>query len=223
MTLVDQSASLVRRTRAGDQNAEATIYEVGEHARRGVPLAQQAFSFIMSYIQANPNPGYRLADGPPMVMKTSGKGTMPVQRGGSMLTARMAGEMRKPQLARGALQGLRSPEDMAGCILDACQCRNGLQAAAVVLARGPLLTNPVVGKLGEYNFGHEKSRRAFFHGVQFSGEQEFREVAPALEPNLRRCLAIGQCVGRARALQAVRMPGSRIGAYNEVAGWEMGE
>ena len=34
--LVDQTAaSLVRRSRAGDQNATATLYRIGEEARKG--------------------------------------------------------------------------------------------------------------------------------------------------------------------------------------------
>ena len=68
-----------------------------------------------------------------------------------------------------------------------------------------------------------KTAAVFFHGVRFPTEASWKEVAPHLDPPMRRCLAVGQCVGRARRLQAVRMPRSRISGYSEVAGWELGE
>jgi hypothetical protein len=98
-----------------------------------------------------------------------------------------------------------------------------MPAAAAVLASGPLLTNPVIQDLGTANFGSEEPAAVFFHGVRFPTEASWKEVAPHLDPPMRRCLAVGQCVGRARRLQAVRMPRSRISGYSEVAGWELGE
>lgn len=232
-SMVDQAASLVRRARAGDQNAEATIYEIGRRARGGHPVATQAFAFVKRFIDTNPATEYTLGDEGPLVLPTAemqapSRAMVRASATGVSATSqrpviRKDPEMRKSPLPPGALQGLRDQESFALCIVDACKYRHGLKAASVVLSNGPLLTNNRIARLGQVNFGHDESRQAFFQGVQFCGENDWMRLAPGMESNLQRCMAIGQCVGRARRLQAVRMPRSRISMYNDAVGWELGE
>jgi hypothetical protein len=213
--LVEQSAALVRRSRAGDQNAQATIYRIGQEARKGQNRrAATAFALIQKFIKEHPSENDD--EGPlpkdaPIIMAT------PVT-----VEVRKDPELRKPPLPRGALNGIFSG-DVAMTILNAARYRHGLSAAAAVLASGPPLTVDAVKRLAATNFGSEMSKRAFLYGVQFCGEREFMRTAPSLEPSGRRCLAIGQCIGRARKLQMVRRRGAPISAYDRLAGWELGE
>lgn len=211
--IVQQSGALVRRARAGDQNALATILKVGEAARAGGARAAAAFSAIKQYIESNPAKEFTLGAEAPVVMDTPQSTPMKT----------VDPELRKPPLPRGIFDRLFDPEYFALCIVKACGYRHGLPAAATVLASGPPLTNQAIQQIGLSQFGSDESTAVFYHGVRFSGEESWKEVAPHLDPPLRRCLAIGQCVGRARKIQAVRQPGSRIGAYSETAGWELGE
>ena len=211
--LVQQSGALVRRARAGDQNALATILKVGEAARSGGQRALQAFSYIKSYIDSNPAQEFVLGAEAPVVMDTPQ----------APLAKIPDPELRKPVLPRGIFDRLFDPDYFALCIVRACGYRHGLPAAATVLASGPPLTGQAIQQIGLSQFGSDESTAVFYHGVKFCGESAWKEVAPHLDPPLRRCLAIGQCVGRARKIQQVRQPGSRIGAYSETAGWELGE
>lgn len=227
--LAVQAASYVRRARAGDENAMAMLARIGEESRKGNKRASAAFAAMKDYIDRHPAQPFTLgaeaaviADTPQTSSADSGSGYSQAITAPARPSSRDL-EKRKPPLPRGIFDKLFDPEDFALTVVRACGYRNGLPAASVVLASGPLLTKPVVQQLGVSNFGSEESTAVFFHGVKFSGEASWAEVAPHLDPPLRRCLAIGQCVGRARRLQAIRMPGSAISNYSEVAGWELGE
>jgi hypothetical protein len=218
--LAEETAAFVRRARAGDENAAAMLYRIGEEARKGTnQRALTAFAAIKTYIDRNPAKPFQLGTEPPIVANTPATkaplATVPRKQ--------IDPEMRKAPLPRGIFEKLFDPEAFAVVVVRACQFRNGIAAAAVVLASGPPLTNQAIHELGLSQFASDESSAMFFHGVKFSGESAWCEVAPHLDPALRRCLAIGQCVGRARRLQAVRTNGSRIGSYSEVAGWELGE
>lgn len=63
----------------------------------------------------------------------------------------------------------------------------------------------------------------YLYGVQFCSDDDWQRAAPRLQGPMRLCMMIGQCVGRARKLQAIRMPKSSISRFSEVAGWELGE
>ena len=218
---IDQTvASLVRRSRAGDQNATAMITRVGEEARRGTPRAVQAAGAIKKFIESNPSQDFVLGAEPVLVMDPPANDStaiVPVKPSKAEI------ERKKPTLPRGAFDHLFDPEQTAVTIIKCCGYRNGLQAAAVALAAGPPLTNDAVMRFGAENFGSDESTNAFFYGVKFTGDEDFAEVAPYFDKPLRRCLAIGQCFGRARKLQAIRQRGSSISAYAPVAGWELGE
>jgi len=213
--MASEAASLVRRSRAGDQNAQALIAMVGREARKGVPRARTAFELLRQYIDANPPQEFALGTEPALVMdppKVSLVKTKPAKK--------MDPELRKPPLPRGSLEGLFYPDQMAICILRACAYRHGLQGAAVVLAGGPPLTNDRVEEIGSSNFG--KDTDEFFYGVRFCGEGAWKEVAPSLDLMGQQCLAVGQCIGRARKIQALRR-GGRISSVSPTVGWELGE
>jgi hypothetical protein len=218
--MVTQAASYVRRARAGDENAMAMLYRIGEEARKGNPRVTAAFAACKEYIDRNPAQPFVLGAEPPIVADS------PKQAASTALVVdppKVNPELRKPVLPRGIFDRLFDPDYFAVVIVRACQYRNGLPAAAAVLAAGPTLTNPVIHELGVRNFGTDEPAAIFFHGVKFSGEDAWSEVAPHLDIPLRRCLAVGQCIGRARKIQALRQPNSRISQYSEVAGWELGE
>lgn len=210
--ITQQVPSLVRRARAGDENAMAVIARIGQEARKGGERAKVAFVAVQKYIEGNPAQPFQLGTEAAVVMETP----KPAE-------VKRDPELDKPKLPRGIFEGLFDPDSFALVVLRACQYRHGLSATAVVLASGPMLTNPVIHEMGLSNFGSQESSALFFHGVQNPDEKTWMQVAPYLDGTARRCLAIGQCVGRARRIQAVRMPRSRIGAYSEVAGWELGE
>jgi hypothetical protein len=217
--LATQAASYVRRARAGDENAMGMLARIGEEARKGNRRASAAFAVAKDFIDRNPAVPFQLGGEPALI----------ADKGGSIAENAIAPikkvdyELRKPPMPRGVLDKLFDPEYLALVIVRACQFRHGLAAAAVVLASGPPLTANAIQQLSSTNFEGQEPRAVFYHGVKFSGEDAWLEVAPHLDVPLRRCLAIGQCVGKARGIQAVRMPGSVITAYAPVAGWELGE
>jgi hypothetical protein len=216
--LVSQAAVYVRRSRAGDQNATAMLRRVGAEARKGNQRAAQSFEAMKAYIEQNPAQPFQLG-AEPVVIAEGSLGSKVADTPPKAVNL----ELRKPPLPRGIFERLFDPEFFAIVIVRACQYRNGLPAAAAVLASGPALTNNAIRQIGASNFGSEESTATFFHGVKFPDEKAWAEVAPHLDLPLRRCLAIGQCVGRARKIQAVRLPNSTITQYSDVAGWELGE
>lgn len=233
---VDQAAGLVKRTRAGDQNAQATIYRIGEEARKGKNRRVVAMAAaIKQYMDTHPAVEFTLGAEPAIIAATPQAPPKQKQQSTALAVSpraalatqkdrrRAAIEARKPPLPRGIFDRLFDPEHFSLVIVRACQYRNGLPAAAVVLASGPPLTGHAIRELGYSQFGSDEASSIFFHGVKFHGEDAWNEVAPHIDPSLRRSLAVGQCVGRARRIQAVRMPKSQISAYSLVAGWELGE
>ncbi len=222
--LVDRAGALVRRSRAGDQNATATIYEIGQAARKGNnSRASAIFQAIQNYVASNPFQPFRLGAGEVLVAKPSVAGESDALALTPEKPTHRDIEARKPPVPRGLYDKIFNPEERALAIVRAAKYRNGIAGAAAVLASGPLLTRQVVEEMGMTEFGSEESTATFFHGVKFPDEATWADVAPHLEPPLRRCFVIGQCVGRARKIQQVRQPGSQIGAFSQVAGWELGE
>lgn len=229
--LVQQKAAeLVTRSRAGDQNATALLVRIGEEARKGGVQAMRAFQAAQQYIASNPAQEFQLGAETALVMDPPTAPSTALARyeagaadpgDGTAITK--AREKRKPRLPRGIFDRIFHPDFTAITIVRAAQYQNGIPAAAVVLAGGPPLTPPVIREFGASNFGSEESTGAFFHGVKNPGVSAWQKIAPHLAPPLRRCLVIGQCIGRARRIQQVRQPGSAIGDYSEVAGWELGE
>jgi len=231
----EHARALVRRTRAGDQNAWATIYRIGEEARKGGNKRADAMAqAIKQQLAAPSTDDFELGAEPALVLdpprggsggRTPAAAPAPAEAP-TPATARdkaALAENRKPPVPRGLLDRIFDPEQMAETIIKACGYRHGLQAAAVVLAAGPPLSNLRLGEIAKANFGSEESMGAFIPGVKFSDDAAWYEVAPQLSLPLKRCLAIGQCLGRARRLQMARQPKSRISDYSEVAGWELGE
>lgn len=217
LAVVNAAAELVRRSYAGDQNATATLYRIGEEARKGNQRAVVSYQAAKAYIDKNPAQPFRLGIEEPVLIA---EGSVSTESSEPAKT--QSAEVRKPPVPRGLFDKLFNPELTALCIVRACHYKNGMPAAAAVLASGPPLTNPVVSQFGRDNFGSEEARAVFFHGVRNSSTDSWDQVAPQLDMPSKRCFAIGQCFGRARNIQAVRA-GGPVTAISPVAGWELGE
>lgn len=133
MTMPQQAVALVRRTRAGDQNAWATIYRIGEEARKGQPRARQAFELIKRFIERSPAAEYTLGAETAVVMDTPA---------GSVADP----EASKPMLPKGSLSQILDTDVTARVIANAWKYKNGMPGAAVALAAGPPLVEPLVAR-----------------------------------------------------------------------------
>jgi len=214
-SIADQVSALVRRSRVGDENAMAMIYRVGQEARKGNPKAARAAAAIEAYAKANP-PTPLSIDMPKPVIADP-----PVAADAGVVVWQDNAEARKPPLPRGALQGVLDPDHFCDVIAGAARYRFGVDAAATVLATGQPLTRGAIESVAE-KFD-EKPAKIFLYGVSRCTQDDWERAAPAMNGDGRYYLVVGQCFGRARRLQALRQPGSRIGAYSKVAGWELGE
>jgi hypothetical protein len=237
-TLDAHAAALVNRARVGDQNAAALIKKVGKIVRGEVPgnsgKAKKAFASIQKFLAANPvipgtgapNKGGQFGYGgtvsptippaPQALMDTSFSG----DSGEGSRSRQQKQEL--PTLPKGAFDKLFDPDRFQGIVVAACRYRCGLDAAAVVLAAGPTLSKEDVSGLGMSGFGSEAATQAFFMGVKYPLERDLPRMKN-LDAVLKRAFVVGQCVGRAWRIQAVRRPGSRIGLWSSGAGWELGE
>jgi hypothetical protein len=127
-----------------------------------------------------------------------------------------------PSLPRGSLSRIFDLEDMPIVVAKACRYRDGLGAAALVLAGGPEITREKVQEMALSLFGSDDASTAFLFGVKNPTDEDREEIAEELDVDLRAPLVAGQCVGRAIRIQQVRQ-GYPIGIYDLMAGWELGE
>jgi hypothetical protein len=219
--IVDQAAALVRRSRAGDQNAMAQIFLIGQNARKGDKRAKYSAQAIQQYIQDNPPETtniVRIGDEPPVIMDSpdiSRRAMMHGEDGSNEIAS-------KPTLPRGALSGVCDPDHYADVIVKASEFQNGIDAAAVVLAAGRMLTRDAIDDIVESDLG-EKEAKIFLFGVMRCTPEDWEKTAPNLNDQGKKYLTLGQCFGRARRLQAIRQPSTRISKFAPVAGWELGE
>jgi hypothetical protein len=227
--LATQAASIVRRARVGDQNAMALIRQVGKAARDGTSTkAKKAYALIQKYINKNPTAIKANATNSGGLFGFGGDvhGLAPAPTAGLISDEPKAVkpqvDQRKP-LERGSLDRISDPDVVHAVILRACQYRNGFQAAAVALAACQSLSKDTVTEMGASLFGSEAASQAFFYGVKHCTDVDAHQVAKAFDDYLKKPFVVGQCVGRAWRIQAVRRADSRIGLYSPVAGWEMGE
>jgi hypothetical protein len=226
------AAALVNRARVGDQNAMALIKKVGVVARNGNSgKAKKAFASIQRFLAANPvaSSGNAPNKGGQFGYGGSVSPTIPPAPQALMDASSFSGERsREPQkqelptLPKGAFDKLFDPDHFQKIVIAACKYKSGLDAAAVVLAAGPTLSKEDVNTIGMSGFGSEAATQAFFMGVKYPLERDMVRMKP-LDPGLKRAFVVGQCVGRAWRIQAVRRPGSRIGLWSPGAGWELGE
>jgi hypothetical protein len=232
------AAALVNRARVGDQNAMALIKKVGVRARSGDSgKARKAFAAISRFIEKNPvmgvagtppNEGGQFGYGgtvsatippaPQALVDTAFSGEGRERHGGAVMDRRQE----LPPLPKGALDRLFDPDSFQKIVIACCKYNHGLDAAAVVLAAGPTLSAEDVQGLGMSGFGSEAATQAFFMGVKYPLAQDMVRMKD-FDVVLKRAFVIGQCVGRAWRIQAVRRPGSRIGLWSPGAGWELGE
>jgi hypothetical protein len=243
------AASWVNRARNGDQIAQACLMGVAKgaeaEAKQGVPPSQRRYQryydAAMSAVKAKaPKKWWSLFSGQKPVLeepttaralvKKAAKSTLvsltpaeekranSVRSDGTIVVADP--ELSKPALPKGSLDGILDPDKCTSVIANAWKYAHGLDAAALVLANGPTLDMEQIATMGISAFGSESATHTFFNGVRFSGDADYQAAAPALDVVLRQCLVVGQCVGRARKIQAMRNPRVRLGG---TLGWELGE
>lgn len=217
-----QVGPLVRRSRAGDENAMAQITLIGQRARKGDKRAMYSAKMIEAYAKAHPPEETNILqigqDMPtPMVMDSPA--------GDSRVTV-IAGESdasdAAPPLPRGALDGVCDPDHFVDRIAQAGSYKNGIDAVAVVLAAKRPLTRDMIEDIAENDLD-EKEGQIFLFGVARCTPEDWAKTAPSLNEKGRKYLTLGQCFGRARRLQAIRHPRVRLSSLDPVVGWELGE
>lgn len=198
--------SWVRRANAGDQIAQAALLDAGEKARAGDARFKPYYDAALALYKGK---------------RTKADDTVLKRRwwhfgrfaGEDIVVRRIIDpEDSKSAVPKGAYDRLFDPTAFRDAIVDACQYRHGIDGAAVVLSTGPLLDDACVSALGSMQ---GPGADAFIHGVKFTGDP----VPATLDPEMRKCLIVGQCIGRARRLQMIR----RGGKLGGVIGWELGE
>lgn len=188
-----EARALVERARLGDQNAMAMIAQVRESALKGSPRAKIAQAVILEQVKRHP------VKGP--------KGE-----------ASVMGED-----AQNAVSILREKGPVIGLVALFVLCDDGpdaVLAGSVTLANGPALDDERIKTIGAA-IEDADVRKAFYYGV--AKPQEVGRVIKSLTSDAQAYLLAGRCVGMARAIQLVRMPGSSLSAFSPQVGWEFGE
>lgn len=222
--VVQTAISWVRRARAGDQVAMAALKKtrVDVESGRATPQERIAFQAAAKYIKANPTSKIKSTAaklGAPVEMSAE---AILVDADAVSMLRKKSGDTR-PFLPRGYLRGLDDPSKVADTVIGAARYRDGVGACVVTLAGSEPLTPETVATMGPVLFNTEAQGAAFAHGAQFSGEDDWNDTAPRLPRDLRPCMLVGQCIGRAMKLQALRQPDSSISDYDPLIGWELGE
>jgi len=97
----------------------------------------------------------------------------------------------------------------------------GKQARAVSLSHGkPITTHKIAKMAGDFGYEYGPAgANLFLDGVA----NPHAHVPSHVDPDVANCITTGQCVGMARNLQAVRVPGANLSNLNPMMGWEHGE
>lgn len=191
--------SLIRRAEAGEVNARDELARIGGGGEGGYSLVDRARAAVSRFGEAFSS----VAES--MVLDV---GPHP--------------EEGKSALPSGALDGLKDARTFAQAVLRARKHRDGVWACAIVVASGPRLTAAQLQRMARGMGLSAMQARCFEHAVRFPSDVACRQLARGVGPAERCAIAIGQCIGRARVLQAARSD-ARMGAVDEVIGYEMGE
>lgn len=193
-TIPDAAGALVERSRQGDQNAIAMICQIRDAAARGEPRAQQTAAELQKYIKKHPTDN---------------------QMGYETETDAMANEI---LACFGAEQDYL--EIMTQKVLPLAH--EDIKKAIVTVSHGPILfpTNgeSLVRQIGEA-LPEGEVREAFKLGAT--------EAATALNAmqgmnhDMQHALILGYVLGKARALQLVRIPEIPVKVQSELAGCEL--
>jgi hypothetical protein len=98
-----------------------------------------------------------------------------------------------------------------------------VDAGAVVLSHGAALGAPQVRFLAR-KLKTPAEQKCFIVCIRASMQpKKLAKLRSELPPEAHGIILLGQCVGIARAIQAVRLPGSQISGFSSMAGWELGE
>lgn len=185
--------SLARRAAAGEVNAREELARIGRGS----------------------TPGYNLVDRARAAVSRFGEAFAPPE-------AQPHPEDSKPELPAGSLEGLKDPKTFAATVLRCCNFKDGSWACAVIVASGPNVNGAQVQRMASGMGMSPTESRCFAHAVRFPDDSACRQLAVGVGPAERRAIVVGQCVGRARVLQAARA-GARMAGVHNVIAYEMGE
>ncbi len=191
--------SLARRAAAGEVNARDELARIGHGDVPGYGMLQRVRAGLSRF-------GAALD---PFLSFESEWGSHP--------------EDGKPELPKGALSGLGNIKTFVPTVLGCRKYRDGAWACAIVIASGPPLDAAQVQKMAGALGMSATQAKCFSHAVKFPHDHRgLSELAAKVDPSCRTAVAVGQCVGRARLLQAARST-SQMGGVDRVIGWELGE
>lgn len=192
-TIPDAAGALVERSRLNDQNAIAMICQIRDAAARGEGRAQQTAQAIRKYIQKHPTDN---------------------QMGFESQTDAMANDI----LASFGAEDYR--EVLITKVLPLAQ--EDIKKAIVTVSHGPILF-PTDGESLVRQIGNSLPegdiREAFKLGAT--------EAATALNAmqgmshDMQHAVLLGYVLGKARALQLVRVPEVPVKVQSELAGFEL--
>jgi hypothetical protein len=197
-TMAEGAKALVERSRAGDQNAMATIASVRTRALFGrdrIPAADRlvamtSYNLIKDYVASNP-------------------------------VGQMGTETEKLPVDPHILRYVHAdtPEWMPICVPECMGKKRGFQALVVRLANGRPLTAEDLDRIAHVMGGQWQG-----HVLAGALRQE-RPAAPSpqLEGGARLAFMIGVAFGTAMTLQAVRERRAPIRLLSPEAAWELGE
>ncbi len=97
----------------------------------------------------------------------------------------------------------------------------GLLQATANMANGPLLTDTRIREAAD-KLGGDKGKLFLFACVNYRKPRKLQAMS-ATYPEGLAALQKGSAVGRARAIQKVRMPGTSFLEFSPAVGWELGE
>lgn len=195
MTTIAQACKeLVIRARAGDQNAMAMIFEVGNSARNGSRTAIQSAKLIEEYCEKNP---------PPEPMQHNANWSDLMQ---SYITE---------------LQSSFSGEELGEYVVVLLPMMG--QFGINTLANGPTISNDIISQIAS-EFGSETEQHAFQFAV-FHADQadKIKKNIANLNEETAYAVLLGCCVGEAKNIQQVRLPGASVSLISKKAAEEFGE
>lgn len=191
-TQQEGAKQLVERSRAGDQNAMAILYKVGENARAGDPKAKQSYDLIMKYIKDHPN------GSDPLILGAEAKQAL--------------GVLKDPS---------NDDPDIIDVLCSLPIIGNGLaiQTACILLGNGPAWTKARVKQVDSNIPGGEQDIFRFGYS---DGVQSKQPLANKLPQKSVGYLCAGHCIGIARRIQLARLKQVPVSIISPEVGWELG-
>jgi hypothetical protein len=247
----EQARELVLRSRAGDQNATAQIVEVRKYAKKGRPKAILAFNLIKDFIKQNPaQQGGKTSSVPfgneadilrgdfnknvsliidsarkeekwavALLTKIKEKALQGSAR------ARLLLQAFKFYIKEHSIFGNEVPSNISIDVTypESCfrlvPCKSGSDCMVACFVNGPLLGKQRIKELCS-TFSDEVDAKLFAYGVTHPNEESV--LGWEIPNRAKACVITGQCVGRARGIQAARRKKAPLSVFSHEVAEELG-